>query len=239
MSETTIPSDIVLDERTNIADVYIALMQQVVIRLDAVALSLAEAKSNPDHVNNWQNAEFCYLQIRKVCEYVALAVLAAHGEYDGAKASNLEKEWHAAELFDKIAQLNPYSFPIPIQIQHDQNGVGRHHLAPGIVKIQLSEISGIYGSAGARLHVGSLRNLLSGRLPPYDLAEVADWRNRFVQTLNIHSIRLPHVACILLVHLKDERDGQVHCAFAEAEGPFVIEGDATVFPTVFNVDQVH
>ena len=221
-------------ERARIGSLYQAIMRQVVIRADAMAVSMAEARSNPEHPNNWQNAEFCYLQIRKICEYVALALLSAHHEYEGTKASKIQKQWNAATLFDQIGGMNRYAFPVPTNIELDANGPGSHHVEPAEVVLEPHDLERIYGQAGDRLHVGSLKRLVDGKLPPYDFRELSDWRNRFIKTLNSHMIRLPHVGSVLLVHLKDESDGDVHCAFGDADGGFIIGDD----PTPFNVERV-
>ena len=53
-----------------------------------------------------------------------------------------------------------------------------------------------------------------------------------IKTLNSHMIRLPHIGSVLIVQMKDEVDGKVHCAFGDTDGSFVMEG------TLFNVEEI-
>jgi hypothetical protein len=224
----------ILSAREKIGSIYAAMMQEIIVRLGASLASLTEAKANPDHPDNWKNAEFCYLQIRKSCEYTALAVLVAHDLYQDTSAAKLAKIWHAGEIFPKLLELNPYAFPAPMTVQLDHAGPGMHHVEPDVVTLQPAELQAIYGKCGDRLHVGSLKRIMDGRLSAFDFNEITAWRNQLVTTLNNHMVRLPHIGSILLVVLKDGSDGQVHCAWGEADGPFVMGDD----PTVFNVDQI-
>lgn len=224
----------VLAAREKIGSIYAAMMQEVVVRLNSTLESLNEAKADWGHVDNWKNAEFCYLQIRKSCEYAALAVLVAHELYEDTSAAKLAKEWHAGDIFSKLIELNPYAFPVPMTVQIDHNGPGQHYVEPAETVLEAKELQAIYGKCGDRLHVGSLKRILDGRLAGFDFNEIAHWRNQLVTTLNNHMVRLPHIGSILLVVLKDQNDGLVHCAWGEAEGPFVIGDD----PTVFDVQRI-
>lgn len=220
------------DKRASIGKIYSALMTQVVARVDAMGANLDEIKSDLNDSENWRRFEFCYLQMRLVCEYTALAVLAAHQEYSETDNKNLSKEWHAASLIEKVARINPHGFPIPVVMLMDHHAPGHHHVEPAESCLEPKEIAKFYGEAGDRLHVGSLGKIVKGRLPPYSVNHIVDFRNRIIRTLNSHMIRLPHIGSVLLVHLKDKSDGLVHCAFGDAEGPFLMDG------TIFNVEQV-
>jgi hypothetical protein len=228
MTVETSPGEIE-DARHKIAELYIAFMDHIVLRLDSIADSLSEFRSNPDHPDNWRNAEFCYLQIRKVCEYLALSVLVVHDLYQDTSVQRLAKDWHAAEIFSKLLELNPYAFPIATEVKFDHNGPGRHHIEPTPPVLEPADLDRIYGICGDRLHAGSLKRILASKVPPYNFEEITNWRNKFVLTLSNHMIRLPHISSILLVVMRHEDDKKVHCAFADAEGPFVIGDDPTVF----------
>jgi hypothetical protein len=224
----------IIAAREKIGAIYAAMMQEIVTRLDACLISLDEERTNPAHPDNWKNAEFCYLQIRKCCEYTAFGVLLAHELYKDTSAAKLAKKYHAGEIFSALLKLNPYAFPKPMVVQIDRDGPGNHHVDPGLLTLEAAELQVMYGQCGDRLHAGSLKKIMDGRLAALDFHEIRTWRNQLVSTLNNHMVMLPHIGSILLVVLKDKNDGQVHCAWGEAEGPFVIGED----PTVFNVDQI-
>ena len=222
------------EAREKIGSLYAAMMEEVIVRLDAALDSLTEAKANSGHLDNWKNAEFCYLQIRKTCEYVALALLVAHELYQDTSTASLTKKWHAGEIFAKLIELNNYAFPHPITVHIDHDGPGQHHVEPNDLILAADELQAIYGRCGDRLHVGSLKRILDGRLAAFDFDEITQWRNQLVGTLNNHMVRLPHIGSVLLVVLKESIDGRVHCAWGRAEGPFVIGED----PTIFDVSRI-
>lgn len=54
-------------------------------------------------------AEFAFLQLRYICELVALSSLAAHCSI--GIGSRLSKVWNAAEAFALLEHVNPHCFP--------------------------------------------------------------------------------------------------------------------------------
>lgn len=204
-------------------------MDQVVVRLESMPPYLEEVSANPDHSNNWQNAELCYLQIRKICEYTALAVLMAHDLYDENFGKNLMKEWHASEIFGRLLKLNPHAFPTAIIVSFDKNGSGQHHVELTERQLGSKELATIYGQCGDRLHVGSLKRLIDNRIPPFDLGEITVWRNRLIEMLNNHMIMLPEIGMMLIVSLKGDEAGKARIIFTQANGPFVINGDPKIY----------
>lgn len=205
--------------REQIGPIYIALMQQIVLRLDAIRETATEAVANPTHGSNWKNAEFCYLQIRRICEYAAIAVLVAHGEHEQFLSSALLKEWNAGKLFQKLTSINRNAFPIPVVTEINAHGDGRHHVVPQERLLSAKELAQVYNACGDRLHASSLRRILQGKLPEYSFDDIGSWTNKFTATLQSHLILLPEISSVMLVALNDIEDGQVHCSFADANGP--------------------
>ena len=205
--------------REEIGPIYVSLMQQIVLRLDAVRDSASEAVVDLGNPLNWKNAEFCYLQIRRICEYAAIAVLVAHGERQEFISQSLIKEWNAGKLFQKLVSINPNAFPIPVVTHVNANGDGQHHLERRDRLLDAEAVSRIYNACGECLHASSLRRILNGNLPEYNFDDIATWANNLVRTLENHLILLPEISSVMLVALKDSEDGQVHCSFADADGP--------------------
>jgi hypothetical protein len=78
-------------------NLYQALMSEAKERIDEIGFRLAMIKTEPTARTSAFEAEFAYLQMRYLCEIVALACLSAHQSY-GLTAS-LKKEWNADEIF--------------------------------------------------------------------------------------------------------------------------------------------
>ena len=208
--------------RDEIGQLYIALMGQILSRLNAVADSIPEVISDQENAHNWKNLEFSYLQVRKICELTALSVLAAHSELGQFSSKDFRKEWQASTLFEKLAKLNPHAFPIPVVTVRDGNGLGNHQIIPQSNILSAKDIRDIYGLCGDRLHVGSLKRILEGKIPDLQPWQIVEWHNQFVKLLENHVILLPEIKSVMLVVLKDAEDEQIHCAFGDADGPAML-----------------
>ncbi len=53
--------------------------------------------------------EFCYLQLRMLCELIALGCLVAHGDIE--QSTKLQKEWAANKILAQLAALHPSFYP--------------------------------------------------------------------------------------------------------------------------------
>lgn len=213
-----------------LGEIYCGIMDHVSDRLNSITEALAEVEANPDHPNNWRNAEFCYLQIRKCVEYVALALLAAHRAND-YECETIENAYKADVIFSDLGKLNPHGFPLAIQIELNNEAPGHHHVAPSPT-LSKRRMKRIYDDCAVHLHSGRLTDIINQTIPPYDLPRVATWRNELASMLSQHQVMLPHVGLVMVVTLKGPGFGNSSVIFGQAEGPFQIEGDAAVYNDV-------
>lgn len=101
--------------KDNIHSLYASLMAEVKARLSSVERQLSILPKFED--NRAQQGfllEFCYMQLRRVTELVALAVLAAHNPLPEFREKSFVKEWNPDALFKRLAGLNPEAFPQPV-----------------------------------------------------------------------------------------------------------------------------
>jgi len=59
--------------------------------------------------------EFCYLQLRMLCELIALACLVAHGDITAAQPNKLRKAYEADKILAQLATLHQHFYPQPIR----------------------------------------------------------------------------------------------------------------------------
>ena len=149
-------------------DLYSALMEEIKIRLGAIE----HAVKGQTHLVGPLVREFSYLQLRMICEVIALGSLVAHGDIDATKANKFRKEYAADKILDQLEALHPNFYPQPaIQAAHDT-----HHLVPltsGF--ITKPELLALYHQCGDTLHRGNFKKLLSPRTPiQSNFAEVWD-----------------------------------------------------------------
>ena len=214
----------------HLGDIYCGIMNAVADRLDSISEALAEIEANPDHPKNWRHAEFCYLQVRKCVEYAALALLAAHRAND-YECEKLENEYKADVIFSDLGKLNPHGFPMAIQIGlGDEDNVDFHITQNPILSKR--RMKRIYDGCAVHLHSGKLSDIINQTIPPYDLVRVSGWRTELASLLERHQVMLPHIGLVMVVWLREPDSGNSKVVFAQADGPFNIEGDAAIYNDV-------
>jgi hypothetical protein len=106
--------------------------------------------------------ELCYLQFRYICELIAIACLAAQGDYETQRS--FTESYKPPEIFASLRELYPDFFPEPVErITTDQpGGQRRHHIERFHIKDAYGEtdITSLWRSAGGHLHRASLKKYL-------------------------------------------------------------------------------
>ena len=194
---------------------YGRLMEEAKVRLDAIRTLLAgQAFIGPI------KQEFCYLQLRMLCELIALGCLTAHGDIEAT--TRLHKEWQADKIISALSKLSPTFFPIPIKMELLDTSTRRRSftLMPAKVDgLDKPKLIQLYNKCGDVLHRGNLKRLLSDRAPIIvHLPDVARWANQVTHTLNHHAITLNGGNQMIICHMVDE-NGLVSVAFSEAAKP--------------------
>jgi hypothetical protein len=108
--------------------------------------------------------DFCYLQIRMICELVALGCLVAHGDIKQAASDNLQKQWSAAKIMDALEKLHPHFYPRPIK-QTSTTAPKGLHLQTFDSPLPKDDVLKLYYKCGEMLHRGNVRKLLKGQFP--------------------------------------------------------------------------
>ena len=60
------------------------------------------------------DAEFACLQLRRALELVAFATLAANRQRYSEIRSDVQNEWRAKQILDRLKELNPAFYPVPV-----------------------------------------------------------------------------------------------------------------------------
>jgi hypothetical protein len=161
-------------------DLYCVLMEEAKHRLACIDGAVDGQTGLPYQAV----AEFCFLQLRMLCELIALACLTAHGDVNpGAK---LRKAYAADEIIGHLGKLHPPFYPHamksggPYKIEAIKNGF-----------LTKSELPNLYHRCGSMLHRGTLKTLFDAKAPIGDtLAEIKEWRKKIVVLLRCHGICL-------------------------------------------------
>jgi hypothetical protein len=199
---------------------YAAFMEEIKWRLDEMHRRLKAVKGQEANLNAIFEVEFCFLQMRFVCELIALAALAAHHSY-GLKKDLLE-EWHADQIFYELERINEHCFPWPVSLTLDDQGNKHLADAPNLA-LTRTELKEIYGKCGKELHRGMLKHTLQGSAKIYDANELVGWMQAIGRMLALHSILFPDEERAVLVNLFGGPNREVAVIQLAAKGPFSIQ----------------
>ena len=134
--------------------------------------------------------EFCYLQLRMICEIIAIGCLVIHGELSPVKSA-LFKTYKADWIMSELAKLHPKFFPSPLEMKDDTttNPPSWIYRKSGFLTHQ--DLSKLWGRhAGDALHRGNARNILE-KDKPLDFQAIKSWRDKIVALMNRHVIPSP------------------------------------------------
>ena len=97
--------------------------------------------------------EFCFLQLRIICECTSYACVIAHAYIEEVHAPKFQKEWSADTLMKALDGLHQDFYPKPRAMTVTEKGVQLDEIdAPYLTKDDLKKLNGICGD---KLHRGS------------------------------------------------------------------------------------
>ena len=165
--------------------------------------------------------EFCYLQLRLLCELVALSCLVAHGDIASLKAHKIGKAYSADDILGQMTKLRPNFYPEAVKQFSD--GPNRWHFeAIKPSPLPKDALLSFYGKTHRHLHRGTLKKMLSMDVPlemKLDAPEIIQWAQKFQDLLSIHVISI-RTGRVMLCKLRDpgnENKVQVVTAVAFSE----------------------
>lgn len=138
---------------------YASLIEEVKIRIAAIDAGTGGTLApmlRPQIVR-----EHCFLQIRLICELIALGCLVAHGDLE--RGTKLKNQWDANKIMGELERLHPDFFPVPIDIA--ASGRGYFDVAPASPSLDKKGLLSLYEECGRHLHKGTLKNLLKQNSP--------------------------------------------------------------------------
>ena len=166
-------------------ELYANLMDEVKARIDCI-LSAAEGRMvYPAPVVR----EFCYLQLRMLCEVIALSCLVAHGDITFLQSNKLGRSYSADEILDRLTKLRPEFYPH--QCKQIKWGDGWTFEIQDPSPLPKEKLLELYGKTHSHLHRGSLKKLLSSDMPidvKVNMPEIMEWTQKIHDLLSLHLI---------------------------------------------------
>lgn len=138
--------------------------------------------------------EFCFLQLRILCELIALGCLVAHGDIKGAESGKLKKSYEPDKIIRQLERLHPnfYPHPVTITVTPDPPPGNVHLERLETVFLTKRELLKLYGLCGNYLHRGPLKKFIES-LPEMAgttirLDPALEWTNKIILLLKQHHI---------------------------------------------------
>ncbi|HUZ65974.1 MAG TPA: hypothetical protein VMU82_19895, partial [Acetobacteraceae bacterium] len=149
--------------------------------------------------------EHCFLQIRMICELIALGCLVAHGDIE--KATRLKKVWETGKIIDELEKLHPDFFPKAMRQEQDQFGKDHHGLHGKEDTLTKEAFLKMYRECGGYLHKGSLKNLLKHNSPiQINFPEITARAQKLNDFLEVHAIMMFGAEMFFVCVLRNRND---------------------------------
>jgi hypothetical protein len=133
-------------------------------------------------------SEFCFLQIRIICELVALGCLTAHGDVGLTK--RLKKEWDASKIMHALETLHPDFFPQALNeaVPAGEKALYTHNDARQMSK---ADLLALYRECGRMLHRGSVNKLLKANMPvQVHYPDISARLQKIANLLSLHTVAM-------------------------------------------------
>lgn len=184
---------------------YASLMKEVKLRvkvIDHLSFGGGNALFVPTTV------ECIYLQLRKVLELVVFGSLIANKALYSQVHDNFSKHWNAKLLVKDLRRVNPTFYPRAIHEVEPEDPHNGNHFIDRQDSLTELEFVELYERCGRILHAdnpfGSKADWEQYR------TEITQWRQKVLNLLNSHTIRLVDETRFYLVHMEEAGDEEIH-----------------------------
>lgn len=197
---------------------YRSFMEEIKLRMATIDRYLKRVSDEKGGGDTFTDVESAILQVRYICELVALATVAAHGLV--GITNRIRDEWNAEKIFKLLEGMNKNSFPRAIRPSpHIKNNF---ELQKG--EMDLAELKQLYNSCGENLHRGAMKHFFKEARRGYDPEGLVKSMNRVKALLNMHVVMILDQGIIIYVTMKDENNG-VAVGYCQSDGPAILVED--------------
>ncbi|HVZ04355.1 hypothetical protein [Hyphomicrobium sp.] len=195
---------------------YASLMEEVKLRLDCTSAALNGRTGFPNPIVR----EFCYLQLRMLCELIALGCLVAHGDIASLQSHRTGRAYSAEEILARLSELRPHFYPIACKQTRIQVGSSFEfelnilHPQP----LPKEDLLSLYGKTHKFLHRGNIKKLLSSATSidmEINLPEISSWGQKIANHLAIQMIAISEKKVMLCTLRNADDNHRVQVATAK------------------------
>lgn len=177
---------------------YLALMQEIKDRTNAIRI----AATNQLPVHPRIGVKLSYLQLRMVCELIALASVMAHGDLGVVLDTKIKQEDRPGVLLKMLEKVHPECYPRPFKQTRNSRGepTGGEDITGFLTRDELPKL---YGLCGNELHKGKLERI--GRFPKTEDSYriILSWYGKILLLLGMHKIKVYNSADEIWVGMEE------------------------------------
>jgi hypothetical protein len=174
---------------------YSALMEEAKYRLLTIDTALEWSTGLPDGAVR----EYCFLQLRMLCELIALGCLTAHGDLQSGK---LKGRYEANKIIRGLQRLHPKFYPVAATLTETGTRTAIELLEDGFFTKE--ELMKLYWKCGKVLHRGSFKALPSRRYSDTDIEEIETSKKKIEVLLSCHTIIMADNRTWVVFRLRNE-----------------------------------
>jgi hypothetical protein len=148
-----------------------------------------------------------YLQLRLICETIALACLAVHGDAPGTRSAKIRSAHEADYILNALERLHSDFYPQPgVPINNPHIG-GRSFIPSTVAYMTKSELLKLYRDCGERLHRGNYEEARKYR--DIDIKPIRGATLKIIELLKFHKISFLGSEDEMWVIMTDPATGKV------------------------------
>lgn len=149
------------------------------------------------------------LQFRKILELIAFGSLVANKELYSAAHAKFAAHWNARLMLQDLERVNPDFYPKPVVETPSPDPRAIHQLKPRQADYMTrDDFEKLYEKCGGTMHAD---NPYGSRTDyKYYRDNLLGWRNKIVNLLNNHQIKLVDQKGFYVIHMHENRDDKVH-----------------------------
>ena len=185
-------------QKNNINDehikIYAKAMGEVNVRINSVESLYEHVKILPK-IPEPIIIESAALQIRKVLELIAFALLVAN---KGIYSKKIEDEWHTGDIIKQMGIKNPNFYPVPLVCDKTSQAL-TERTNNYLTKDEFTEVYGKYGDILHRLNPLKVKGLLSDQYYQKQADFIHDSSENIKNLLDMHTIQLVNEGIVWVI----------------------------------------
>lgn len=146
--------------------------------------------------------ELCYLELRMICELIALACLTAHGDMPDLQTRKVREAYEPGKILTELGRLHKSFYPIPVGEKLDAEKDLESITPIRNDSLTKSQLVRLHADCGAILHRGAFHRFGPRQAP--DFIKAASWQRKIVALLNRHIIAMSDRKRLVYITMQDK-----------------------------------